>query len=86
HHEPSRHPAAPKGAAYPLKTASPTNESSSSASVSSSKSSNVTQTPGPHGTTRHSMDFTELPTRYRHPILTEAEIEAVETGGASKIY
>ncbi|KAF8977476.1 hypothetical protein BGZ46_007344 [Entomortierella lignicola] len=80
HHEATRHPAAPKDAEYPLKTET----SSSSSSTSSSQS--VTKTPGPHGATRQSFDFLSLPARYNHPILTEAEIEAIETGGASKIY
>ncbi|KAF9912414.1 hypothetical protein EC991_011106 [Linnemannia zychae] len=83
HHEASRHPAAPKDAEYPLKTGE-LNPSKSSASVL--KASNVTITPGPHGATRHTLEFSELPSRYRHHQLTEAEIEAVEAGGATKIY
>ncbi|KAG9324885.1 hypothetical protein KVV02_003292 [Mortierella alpina] len=78
HHAPSRHPAAPKDAEYPLKAVAPVKASSSS---SPSKASAA-----PGGASRHYLDFTELPARYRHPQLTQAEIEAVEAGGATLIY
>ncbi|KAG0311233.1 hypothetical protein BGZ97_011990, partial [Linnemannia gamsii] len=82
HHEAGRHPAAPKDAEYPLKAGTPIEALSSSSptkvSVKQHQPLNVTITPGPHGATRHTLDFAELPSRYRHPILTEAEIEAVE--------
>ncbi|KAF9098881.1 hypothetical protein BGX29_007403 [Mortierella sp. GBA35] len=80
HHDPTRHPAAPKDAEYPLKTAAP------SKNTASSKPSNVSATPGPNGASRQFLDFADLPTRYRHPLLTEAEIEAVEAGGATAIF
>ncbi|KAI8599918.1 hypothetical protein EDD21DRAFT_378542 [Dissophora ornata] len=82
HHAATRHPAAPKDAEYPLKAAAP---KAASPSTSSSKSSTTT-TQGPLGTSRQILDFTDLPARYRHPVLTEAEIEAVEAGGATIIY
>ncbi|KAG0044468.1 hypothetical protein BGZ83_010320 [Gryganskiella cystojenkinii] len=82
HHEATRHPAAPKDAAYPLKAGAPVKASPSTSSSSSSKPAQQ----GPLGTSRHVLDFTELPARYRHPQLTEAEIEAVETGGATAIF
>ncbi|KAF9380076.1 hypothetical protein CPB97_008593 [Podila verticillata] len=82
HHEATRHPAAPKDAEYPLK-AGPIGKV---ASTSSSSSPQVTKTAGPHGASRTVLDFAELPNRYRHPQLTEAEIEAVEAGGATMIY
>ncbi|KAG0259160.1 hypothetical protein BG011_002820 [Mortierella polycephala] len=81
HHEATRHPAAPKDADYPLKAGTPTKASPSSSSKPSSAS-----TPGPLGTSRLEMNFAELPKRFHHPQLTEAEIEAVETGGATMIY
>ncbi|KAG0204992.1 hypothetical protein BGX28_003242 [Mortierella sp. GBA30] len=77
HHDPTRHPAAPKDSEFPLKVRSP----SKSTAASSSKASSA-----PGGASRHFLDFSELPTRYRHPQLTEAEIEAVEAGGATMIY
>ncbi|KAK3830594.1 MAG: hypothetical protein JOS17DRAFT_817547 [Linnemannia elongata] len=83
HHVVGRHPAAPKDAEYPLKTGTP---SSSPSIASSIQFSIVTTTPGPHGAKRHTLDFAELPLRYRHPVLTEAEIVAVEAGGATKFY
>ncbi|KAG0318122.1 hypothetical protein BGZ99_005847 [Dissophora globulifera] len=83
HHGVTRHPAAPKDSEYPLKRETPR---PASASTSSSTSSTATKTPGPYGVSRQTMDFTELPTRYRHPQLTDAEIEAVEAGGATIIY
>ncbi|KAG0014980.1 hypothetical protein BGZ82_001579 [Podila clonocystis] len=83
HHEATRHPAAPKDAEYPLKTG-PIGKVASS--LSSSSSQQVTKTPGPHGASRTVLDFAELPNRYRHLQLTEAEIEAVEAGGATMIY
>ncbi|KAF9098567.1 hypothetical protein BGX23_005870 [Mortierella sp. AD031] len=89
HHEAGRHPAAPKDAEYPLKAGTPSKaatSSSSSAASSASRTANVTTTPGAYGATRRMVDFSELPNRYRHPVLTEAEIEAVEAGGATKIY
>lgn len=73
HHEATRHPAAPKDAEYPLK-AGPIGKVASS----SSSSQQVTKTSGPHGASRTVLNFAELPNRYRHPQLTEAEIEAVE--------
>ncbi|KAF9346763.1 hypothetical protein BGX26_001721, partial [Mortierella sp. AD094] len=76
HHEATRHPAAPKDADYPLKAGTPSKASPSSSSSSSSPS--TTKTPGPHGATRQAFDFLSLPSRYQHPILTEAEIEAIE--------
>ncbi|GJJ77087.1 small subunit ribosomal protein YMR-31 [Entomortierella parvispora] len=79
HHEATRHPAAPKDASYPLKAGIPVK-----ATPFSSSSKPATQ--GPNGTSRLVLDFTELPARYRHPQLTEAEIEAVETGGATAIF
>ncbi|KAF9121572.1 hypothetical protein BGW39_010432, partial [Mortierella sp. 14UC] len=75
--EASRHPAAPKNAEYPLKGGSSA-ALPSEPLVSSTKPSNVTITPESHGATRHILDFSELPIRYRHRQLTEAEIEAVE--------
>ncbi|KAF9990066.1 hypothetical protein BGZ75_003835 [Mortierella antarctica] len=69
---------APKDAEYPLKAVAPVKASSSS---SPSKASAA-----PGGASRHHLDFTELPARYRHPQLTQAEIEAVEAGGATLIY
>ncbi|CAO3574254.1 unnamed protein product [Mortierella alpina] len=78
HHAPARHPAAPKDAEYPLKAVAPVKASFSS---SSSKASAA-----PGGASRHYLDFTELPARYRRPQLTQAEIEAVEAGGADLIY
>ncbi|KAF9427401.1 hypothetical protein BGZ94_004971 [Podila epigama] len=91
HHEATRHPAAPKDAEYPLKTGpigkvAATSSSSSSSVTSSSPSSSAVKTPGPHGASRTFLDFAQLPNRYRHPELTEAEIEAVEAGGATLIY
>ncbi|KAK5822463.1 hypothetical protein F5H01DRAFT_335785 [Linnemannia elongata] len=83
HHEAGRHPAAPKDAEYPLKAGTP---SILPSKASAKQVSNVTTTPGPHGATRHTLDFAELPLQYRHPVLTEAEIEAVEAGGATKFY
>ncbi|KAF9280331.1 hypothetical protein BGZ88_012258, partial [Linnemannia elongata] len=83
HHEAGRHPAAPKDAEYPLKAGTP---SILPSKASAKQVSNVTTTPGPHGATRHTLDFEELPLQYRHPVLTEAEIEAVEAGGATKFY
>ncbi|KAG0341582.1 hypothetical protein BG000_008641 [Podila horticola] len=80
HHEATRHPAAPKDAEYPLK-AGPIGKV-----ASSSSSQQVTKTSGPHGASRTVLNFAELPNRYRHPQLTEAEIEAVEAGGATMIY
>ncbi|KAG0360543.1 hypothetical protein BG005_010460 [Podila minutissima] len=85
HHEATRHPSAPKDAEYPLKTG-PIGMVSSSSSSSSSSSQQVTKTAGPHGASRTVLNFAELPNRYRHPQLTEAEIEAVEAGGATMIY
>ncbi|KAF9126645.1 hypothetical protein BGW39_006459 [Mortierella sp. 14UC] len=82
HHDPTRHPAAPKDAEYPLKAGSPVK----SAPSSSKPSSAAVTTPGPHGASRQFLDFAELPVRYRHPQLTEAEIEAIEAGGATAIY
>ncbi|KAF8945612.1 hypothetical protein BGZ47_002325 [Haplosporangium gracile] len=82
HHDPTRHPAAPKDAEYPLKAGTPTK----AAAASSKPSSSAVTTPGPHGASRQFLDFAELPNRYRHPQLTEAEIEAVEAGGATAIY
>lgn len=70
HHEATRHPAAPKDASYPLKAGTAVKAAPSSSSKPA--------TQGPNGTSRHVLDFTELPARYRHPQLTEAEIEAVE--------
>ncbi|CAO3567810.1 unnamed protein product [Mortierella alpina] len=80
HHEPTRHPAAPKDSAFPLKTIAPTS------SPSQSRPASTSATSGPNGVSRQTMDFAELPARYRHPPLTEAEIEAIETGGATMVY
>ncbi|KAF9355539.1 hypothetical protein BGX34_010418 [Mortierella sp. NVP85] len=66
HHEPARHPAAPKDAAYPLQAATPTKASAAAPSKPSK------------GGSKQILDYQDLPTRYRHPQLTEAEIEAVE--------
>ncbi|KAF9167650.1 hypothetical protein DFQ26_003806 [Actinomortierella ambigua] len=77
HHEATRHPAAPSNAEYPLKAAKPQPKS---ASPSTGKVTTV------GGVTRYELDFTELPAKYRHPILSEAEIEAVEAGGATVTY
>jgi hypothetical protein len=76
HHDPTRHPAAPKDAEYPLKAGTPVKATATAAS--SKPSSSAVTTPGPHGASRQFLDFADLPTRYRHPQLTEAEIEAVE--------
>ncbi|KAG0246367.1 hypothetical protein BGX31_002668 [Mortierella sp. GBA43] len=65
HHEAGRHPAAPQDAAFPLKAATP-------GKASSSKPSKA------QGGSKQILDYHELPARYRHPVLTEAEIEAVE--------
>ncbi|KAG0082273.1 hypothetical protein BGZ93_006266 [Podila epicladia] len=78
HHDPTRHPAAPKDAQYPLKTGV--------ISKATSASPSKVATSGLHGASRQFMDFAELPNRYRHPQLTEAEIEAIEAGGATLIY
>ncbi|KAI1321495.1 hypothetical protein EDD11_005186 [Mortierella claussenii] len=83
HHEATRHPAAPKDSEYPLRAATSSKASPSSAS---SSTPSRTTTSGPHGASRQTLDFAELPTRFRHPQLTAAEIEAVETGGATMIY
>ncbi|KAG9320710.1 hypothetical protein KVV02_008811 [Mortierella alpina] len=80
HHEPTRHPAAPKDSEFPLKSVAPT------FSLLQSKPAFTSVTPGPNGVSRQTMDFADLPARFRHPQLTEAEIEAVETGGATIIY
>ncbi|KAF9153885.1 hypothetical protein BG015_002365 [Linnemannia schmuckeri] len=77
HHEAGRHPAAPKDAEYLFKAGTPLSPSSP-LKTSAKQPSDVTTTPGPHGATRYTLDFAELPSRYRHPVLTEAEIEAVE--------
>ncbi|KAF8932856.1 hypothetical protein CPC16_011690 [Podila verticillata] len=77
HHDPTRHPAAPKDAQYPLKTG---------VSKTTSASPSKVATSGPNGTSKQFLDFANLPNRYRHPQLTEAEIEAVEAGGATLIY
>ncbi|KAF9924744.1 hypothetical protein FBU30_005347 [Linnemannia zychae] len=82
HHDPTRHPAAPKDAEYPLKAATPVKNTAST----SKSTSNAITTPGPHGASRSFFEFGELPTRYRPSMLTEAEIEAVEAGGATAIY
>ncbi|KAH7049794.1 hypothetical protein BKA57DRAFT_461250 [Linnemannia elongata] len=82
HHDPTRHPAAPKDAEYPLKAGTPTKATA----ASSKPSSSAVTTSGPHGASRQFFDFADLPNRYRHPVLTEAEIEAVEAGGATAIY
>ncbi|KAF9149743.1 hypothetical protein BG015_008439 [Linnemannia schmuckeri] len=82
HHDPTRHPAAPKDAEYPLKAGTPTKATA----ASSKPSSSAVTTSGPHGASRQFLDFADLPNRYRHPLLTEAEIEAVEAGGATAIY
>ncbi|KAG0286657.1 hypothetical protein BGZ96_009268 [Linnemannia gamsii] len=82
HHDPTRHPAAPKDAEYPLKAGTPVKATA----ASSKPSSSAVTTPGPHGASRQFLDFADLPNRYRHPQLTEAEIEAVEAGGATAIY
>ena len=76
HHEATRHPAAPKDAEYPLK-AGPIGK----VAFTSSSSPQVTKTAGPHGASRTVLDFAQLPNRYRHPQLTEAEIDAVEVCG-----
>ncbi|KAG0003837.1 hypothetical protein BGZ80_005728, partial [Entomortierella chlamydospora] len=74
HHEATRHPAAPKDAEFPLKAGTPIKASP----FSSSAATATTKTPGPYGATRHTLDFLSLPSRFQHPILTEAEIEAIE--------
>lgn len=74
HHDPTRHPAAPKDAEYPLKAGTPTKATA----ASSKQSSSAVTTSGPHGASRQFFDYADLPNRYRHPVLTEAEIEAVE--------
>ncbi|KAG0232883.1 hypothetical protein BGW42_003558 [Actinomortierella wolfii] len=73
HHAATRHPAAPADAEYPLKPAKPQPKTASSA----------TKATVVGGVTRYELDFTELPAKYRHPVLSEAEIEAVEAGGAT---
>ncbi|KAF9318029.1 hypothetical protein BG003_011896 [Podila horticola] len=78
HHDPTRHPAAPKDAQYPLK--------SGVVSKPPYASPSKVATSGPNGASRQFLEFAELPNRYRHPQLTEAEIEAVEAGGATLIY
>ncbi|KAF9979268.1 hypothetical protein BGZ73_002537 [Actinomortierella ambigua] len=70
----TRHPAAPANAEYPLKPAKPQPKAASSSAP---------RTTTVNGVTRYELDFTELPAKYRHPILSEAEIEAVEAGGAT---